>query len=428
MTNHPERPCCRGLAMNPAETSPAAPLKVFVSGDMNKLAAERTAAVVAIDDVRLTPIYFENFPAATTDPRSFYLQELTKCQIYLGLFGDSYSPGTIDEYRFARNHDIPRLAFIKYPTQRDSKLTAFIGGELRTDITYDEFGSPEGLQKKIQLALQREVQRQQGRQTTLISRRTNTPLLESTLLSIITQRGAAYLRELQVNLEDHYVHWQTFNLLRRLVESGTVNSRMYKGLRWYYQDRWQNLASRVESKAALVGTYAHFDNRFNANGVAYDDYSEFLLDEAFQAAGFEVLQRNVTSPRSEDVAQRTRGRPRDIDFLVLEPNSGVRLGVQLKNRLDYPKKDTVLSFLNQCSSLSVSPLFVTRMAPENLLAIIQKSGGFLLVYKRWLLRPGFPRESFQHIVRELGLPLGVYQRTPDFLIVRLQELKNRLAG
>jgi hypothetical protein len=46
---------------------------------------------------------------------------------------------------------------------------------------------------------------------------------------------------------------------------------------------------------------------------------------------------------------------------------------------------------------------------------IQALGGYIIVFKRYLLQPEFPRDKFKEIVN-MGIPLGVYKLPPEFLV------------
>jgi len=57
---------------------------------------------------------------------------------------------------------------------------------------------------------------------------------------------------------------------------------------------------------------------------------------------------------------------------------------------------------------------------------MRKVCGKIVIFKRYLLKPEFPRDRFQKIVEELGIPLGVYRRVPDFLVQKFEDLKAEL--
>ena len=96
--------------------------------------------------------------------------------------------------------------------------------------------------------------------------------------------------------------------------------------------------------------------------------------------------------------------------------------MQVKNQLRYPRPEDLDMFLDMCQSLRVKPLLVARMAHEMQLKRIRDIGGGFVIFKRWILKPPFPRDVFQKLV-ERGLPVAVYTRVPGFLVNRLLEVK-----
>ncbi|MEM3383813.1 MAG: hypothetical protein QXD42_04040 [Nitrososphaerales archaeon] len=55
--------------------------------------------------------------------------------------------------------------------------------------------------------------------------------LDEDLKRIVKRKKVAYLRELQVGLEDSYKHWDVTNALKNLVPL-TFNRKSYKGHTW----------------------------------------------------------------------------------------------------------------------------------------------------------------------------------------------------
>ncbi len=53
--------------------------------------------------------------------------------------------------------------------------------------------------------------------------------------------------------------------------------------------------------------------------------------------------------------------------------------------------------------------------------------GFVVIAKRYLLKPDMPREIFDSITN-MGIPLGIYRRVPDFLVNRFQQALEYFKG
>jgi hypothetical protein len=183
--------------------------------------------------------------------------------------------------------------------------------------------------------------------------------------------------------------------------------------------------NEADRKADLVQRYMNHPRKFRHQGKSYDDYSEFLVEQAFRQAGYFVVSRNTNYfdgkiyRRAEAPA---RGRPPDLDFIVIPKERIIPIGVQVKNRLDYPEKESIDEFLAMCTELELKPLLVVRMAHEMHNARVVLAGGKVVVFKRWLIKPPFPRTIFQQLL-DLKLPFSVYKFTPDFLVKSLAQRK-----
>jgi ATP-dependent DNA helicase RecG len=99
-------------------------VKIFVSSVQKELAAERQAikSFVAGDSLlrRFFDVFlFEDIPASDRRADEVYLEEVDRCDIYVGLFGDAYGYGGPDglsptecEYDRATQKSKLRLIFV----------------------------------------------------------------------------------------------------------------------------------------------------------------------------------------------------------------------------------------------------------------------------------------------------------------------------
>ena len=70
-------------------------------------------------------------------------------------------------------------------------------------------------------------------------------------------------------------------------------------------------------------------------------------------------------------------------------------------------------------------MLVARIIHPKTYELLKENGGRALRVKRYFLQPPFPRDRFKEIV-DLGIPLGVYNRTPDFLVNMFKSLAGAL--
>jgi len=406
------------------------PLRIFVSGDQSELSEERKSVIIAIGNVRQEPVAWETSGATSRTPQEWYEEEIRKCDIYIGVFGRQYSKPTCNEFLLASQIGLKRLVFLKFlePAEsRDNDLADFIVKEIKPRVRYENFSLKGDLQVRVERSLGELIVRIYH---VPVKHRSGLAFLDQSTIEVIDLKRVAFSRELQLFFEDQFSHWATYNSLKKLVDRGLVQTNADWHHRWFYPNsfRWEEVREVARTKAELVNVYAKHDNSFRNSGILYDDYSEFLVEQALVANDFVIEARHTRQYRGKEALVRENqgaGRPPDLDLIVSLENRH-HLGVQVKNRLDYPEAQSIRDFLGMCEQLQLRPLLVVRMAPENLLGQVTDSGGRAIVFKRWLLRPPFPRDTFREML-QLGIPAAVYTRVPDFLLARTRELAQWLS-
>lgn len=237
------------------------------------------------------------------------------------------------------------------------------------------------------------------------------------------------MRELQVCLEYDHLHENTYEVLNMLVENKELNTEIFQGYRWFFRIdlKWEDVETIALQKKELVDFYVSYPRDFRSGDVLYADYSEFLVERALIHAGYVVVSKDAYYFNGNAYRQSIgRGRPRDLDFIVYFRPKEKYLGLQIKNRLEYPKMDDVHEFLDICHTLHVLPVLVTRISHPRVYSVINNVGGKIVIFKRYFLKPEFPRDKFDEIVEGLGIPLGVYRRVPDFLVKKFEDLREEL--
>jgi hypothetical protein len=141
----------------------AARESVFVSSEMQELAAERAAVTAALRDLGLRVVLFEDLGGRDDDAERAYLDGVTQCPIYLGIVGDRYgtmldtgrSP-THEEYRLARKLGKRISVWVAADgSSRQGDARDFVS-ELQVFHTTGRFNSPEDLATRI-VARMREI-------------------------------------------------------------------------------------------------------------------------------------------------------------------------------------------------------------------------------------------------------------------------------
>jgi len=183
----------------------------------------------------------------------------------------------------------------------------------------------------------------------------------------------------------------------------------------------------AEEKLKLIKTFESYDRKFERDGVRYQDYSEYIVEQAMIRAGYVVVAKDSYYFNGiACVLQPGAGRPPDLDFIAKLPG-GDYVGVQVKNRLDYPKPNEINIFIELCRVLHLKPLLVTRQAHPMTFDVVKRLKGWVVIFKQSLLKPGFPREAFDAIRQQVGIPIAVYRWPPDYLIKALIEAAKAIA-
>src|SRR5215469_11227454 len=131
-------------------------LRVFVSSTLEELAAERSAARAAIEQLRLAPVMFEA-GARAHPPQEVYRAYLAQSDIFVGIYWQRYGwvgpgmaiSGLEDELRLAAQ--MPRLLYVKVPAPgMEPGLEQMLDG-IRAEggTAYKRFSSARELRRLI---------------------------------------------------------------------------------------------------------------------------------------------------------------------------------------------------------------------------------------------------------------------------------------
>jgi len=144
-------------------------IRVFVSSTWLDLQQERSAVEAALQRMQETKFCgMEYFGSRDEDTRNASLDDVRKCQVYLGIFGDRYGSGiTKDEYEKARELGLKCLIYFKHESKilietketgsmKLAQLEAF-KKDLRKNHTIAEFSNPYDLASKVTADLHRYI-------------------------------------------------------------------------------------------------------------------------------------------------------------------------------------------------------------------------------------------------------------------------------
>ena len=136
--------------------------RIFISSSMNEFREVRPLIKNRLDRFFSTFVYELDAGASNQNIQTTFINELSKCDLYIGLFGTKYGKYTIDEFNEARLRDIPCHIYVKNLQDlgsRDEKLTKFIESisivEAEQGLTSRWFFGNEDLIKKIEIDIGR---------------------------------------------------------------------------------------------------------------------------------------------------------------------------------------------------------------------------------------------------------------------------------
>ncbi|MDR0941990.1 MAG: DUF4062 domain-containing protein [Bacteroidales bacterium] len=139
--------------------------RVFISSVQSEFAEERQMLFDYLTSDALLgkffePFVFENVPAMTTMPTTIFLQEVERCDIYIGLFGEKYGfedsegiSSTEREYDYATKRGKTRFVFLKEVSgERHLKEQKLIQ-KVQQSVVRKSFDVPELLKSAVYATL-----------------------------------------------------------------------------------------------------------------------------------------------------------------------------------------------------------------------------------------------------------------------------------
>lgn len=134
---------------------PSDELDVFISSDISEFKIEREHLSNVICEIPFcTCIPLEKRGAETTDVVAASLKATRNCDVYIGIFGRSYSDTTIKEYKEAVRLHKACLCYVK-KIDRSAELTEFIGNTLTIQFKYHEFKGRKDLYTQVESDLRK---------------------------------------------------------------------------------------------------------------------------------------------------------------------------------------------------------------------------------------------------------------------------------
>ena len=207
-----------------------------------------------------------------------------------------------------------------------------------------------------------------------------------------------FSRQIEVWLEDKYIHWISNKAIREMVATRTISSEE-RGLKtgarihllWNPRHRYYRRDAAKVVK--LVEEYAN-PNITGAIGL----HGETMVLEGFARHEFVMKGRNAKRFREKE----WKSSDHNMDFLF--EKDGVAYGIEVKNTLGYMDHREFQLKIRLCKFLGLKPVFVARMLPRTWIQEVVDEGGFALIMK-YQLYPWTHKELAKRVADEFDLPV-----------------------
>ena len=230
-----------------------------------------------------------------------------------------------------------------------------------------------------------------------------------------------YSRQVEVIFEDHYFHWITNRVLRRLAEEGKIKMekrRLKLGteLTLYWHPNFRYYKREAKNLVDIVDKYSEA-----TNSIALGDHAELLVLQGFAKFGYLIKGLEVR------LYNNKKWEETEHDLDIIMEKEGLGYGVEIKNKLSYIDKKEFDIKVRMCDHLGVRPVFVNRMLPKIWINELRSAGGFALILK-YQLYPRFLGDQARILREQLGLPIDSPKALMDGTIQRFENWHRNLVN
>ncbi len=223
-----------------------------------------------------------------------------------------------------------------------------------------------------------------------------------------------YIRQLQVKFEKKYFHWITNNALIELYKTGYLKDLRIpkeKGTpsRFFMHCTKRYAKRKIRELEKIIEEYSQ-DYITRSCGHRAED----LFCKAFALRGFVPVAEKVREYNST----KWEKTGHDLDFVFKRDN--IEYGCEVKNTLGYIEKEELDIKLEMCSFWKIKPLFIMRYAPKTYNNIINRHGGFALLYKAQIYELS-QEKLVKKIQDNIGLPVVCPKAIPAGIIDRFEK-------
>ena len=181
-------------------------------------------------------------------------------------------------------------------------------------------------------------------------------------------------KQVQILFEPHYFHWITYRALANLEHSGLINVERHTfdgasaDIRYHRANRYYK--RKAKQLMRLIRAYSN-ETVSRACGQEANNQFELALHER----QFKFIAKNARTYKRK----RWDRTQHDLDLILAKGKE--TFGIEIKNTFDYIDRNEMNIKIDICRFLGLKPVFIVRAAPQNYINIVNKAGGFTLVFE-----------------------------------------------
>jgi len=218
---------------------------------------------------------------------------------------------------------------------------------------------------------------------------------------------------IQILLEKSYSSGQVKNALGKLEGSGHLTSQKYHiekvgEAKFYYSKKLNEkfVQTQIPQKIKNIGYWISRYSNIKTTRML-GEHLHYLVKGELRAQDFEIIEEKFVRRYREKEWIRSK---HTLDLIAENKRKNLTIAVEIKNMLTSTPKTEIITKLEMCKHLGVTPVFACRWM-EGHRKEIEQSGGFLWQFKKQLYP--FGQESLvAEIKKRFNLPVYISGELP----------------
>jgi len=219
---------------------------------------------------------------------------------------------------------------------------------------------------------------------------------------------------IQIQLEEEFPFWRVNYGLEKLVKNGTLTSVRFsipekREARFFFPKVLLENSNRdlMDKKMKRAGYWINrYSNKMVTNMLG--KHLQALVKGELRAQGFEIKEHKNLRGYDEVVLDNVE---ESLDLIALKKRKNLKLGLEIKNMLPMITKDEIVTKIDMCKRLRLTPVFACRWI-EPYRKDIEKSGGFVWQFK-YQLYPLGQKKFVETIRKRFKFPIQIASELPE---------------